>query len=175
MERAAVPSAVREERLRRWIDEYAGAIERTCFISLNDRALAQDAAQDTFWKAWRHMEDFERKGIENEKAWLLRIAVNTCADYRRSAWFRHEDRGRDVDTLPALAAPAEQESSALILDVCRLPDRYRQAVLLYFYHNLTLQETAQVLRITKSTVHRRLRRACEMLKDHLPGGEHHAG
>lgn len=171
MGRAEVPGTVREERLRRWVGEYAGAVKKTCFCCLKDEALSEDAMQETFWKAWKHMEAFEKKGIENEKAWLLRIAVNVARDYRRTAWFRHEDRTGDPDAVFQKQAAPEREESALADVILRLPDQYRQPLLLYYYQNLTLEETAAVLRTTKSTVHRRLEKARDMLKGYLPGGD----
>ena len=171
MECAALPGAAREERLRHWIDAYAGAVMKTCYAYLMDRALAEDAMQDTFWKAWRHMADFENRRMENEKAWLMRIAIHTCIDYRRSAWFRHVDRYQTPDTLPEGAVKVDWQENTLAFDVCRLPDRLKQVVLLYFYQGLTLQETAQALGLTKSTVHRRIEKALKELKMRQTGGE----
>ena len=91
MERTEVPGMNREERLSRWVESYSDAILRTCFLYLSDQAQAEDALQDTLIKAWRHMGDYERKGVVNDKAWLMRIAINTCKDYKRTAWFRHID------------------------------------------------------------------------------------
>ena len=170
MERAAVPSMVREERLRQWIAQYAEAITKVCWASLRDRALAEDACQDTFLKAWKHMDSYERKNIQNDKAWLMRIAVNTCRDYRRSAWQRHVDGRASLNRLPEIPAD-DREDRALALDVMRLPDRLKQVILLHFYQNLTIQETAQALGIPKSTAYRRLARAEEALKEALTGGE----
>ena len=85
MDRAEVPSMSREQRLSEWIEDYSDTILRTCYLYLSDHSQAEDATQDTWIKAWKHMEDFERKKIVNEKAWLLRIAINTCKDYRRTA------------------------------------------------------------------------------------------
>ena len=170
MERAAVPSMVREERLRRWIDQYADPITKVCFASLQDRALAEDACQDTFLKAWKHMETYERKHIQNDKAWLMRIAVNICRDYRRSAWLRHVDGRASLDQLPEIPA-AEGEDRALAMDICRLPEKLRQPVLLYYYQGLTIQETAGALAVPQTTVHRRLKKARELLKESLRGGD----
>ncbi len=171
MERAAVPCSAREERLEKWIGQYAGAVMKTCFGCLQDRALAEDAMQETFLKAWKHMDAFEEKGIVNEKAWLLRIAVNVARDYRRSAWFRHEERRQDPEEKLRLKAAPEKKENPLAEEILRLPDKYRQPLLLYYYQNLTLEETAAILRITKSSVHRRLKKACGLLKELLPGGE----
>lgn len=172
MERAEVPSMIREERLRGWIEAYSNALMKTCYVYLTDRSLAEDAVQETFLKAWKHMEDYERKKIENDKAWLLRIAVHTCIDVRRSAWFRHTDRRQDIEALRTVSA--EEEDRSLTIDLCALPAKYRQVLLLYYYHGLTLVEMAETLGITKSSAHRRLKKAQELFKDRLGGEEHDA-
>ena len=77
MDCAVVPGMNREERLNQWIETYSDAILRTCFLYLSDQAQAEDALQDTWIKAWKHMSEYENQGIQNEKAWLMRIAINT--------------------------------------------------------------------------------------------------
>jgi len=175
MEHAAVPGMVREQRLRGWIEAYADSLLKTCYVYLNDRGLAEDALQETFLKAWNHMEDFERKGIANEKAWLTRIAVNTCRDLRRGAWFRHVDPCQSLEELPPRLVAVEAEDHTLAMDICRLKDKYKQVVLLYYFQGMTLQETAQALDLPLSAVHRRLRKAREILKISLTGGDTDAG
>ncbi len=54
MERAAVPSMIREQRLNQWIEDYSDSILRTCFLYLSDQTQAEDATQDTWIKAWKH-------------------------------------------------------------------------------------------------------------------------
>jgi len=51
MERAAVPSMIREQRLNQWIEDYSDSILRTCFLYLSDQTQAEDATQDTWIKA----------------------------------------------------------------------------------------------------------------------------
>ena len=97
------------------------------------------------------MSDFERQGIANEKAWLLRIAINTCKDYRRSAWFRHVDRARALDELPPQLVSVKPEDHSLTLMVMDLPDRLKQVILLYYYQGLTMLETAEALVAPLST------------------------
>ena len=175
MERAVVPGIIREQRLNQWIENYSDLILRTCFLYLSDQAQAEDATQDTWIKAWKHMDDFERKGIANEKAWLLRIAINTCKDYRRTAWFRHVDRSKALDELPPRLVAAEPEDRSLTLMVMDLPDRYKQVILLHFFQGLTMQETGEALGASQSTVHRRLKKAEELLKGALTGGVAYEG
>ena len=175
MEHAEVPGMIREQRLSRWIEEYSDPVLRTCFVYLSDRAQAEDATQDTWIKAWKHMDDFERKGIANEKAWLLRIAINTCKDYRRSAWFRHVDRSKALDELPPQLTAVEAEDRTVTLTVMDLPDKYKQVILLYYFQGLTMQETADALGSSQPTIKRRLKKAEELLKGQLTGGAEYEG
>ena len=175
MERAEVPGTVREERLRAWIGQYSAAILKTCFVYLNDRGMAEDAAQETFFKAWKHMGDFEKKHIENEKAWLLRIAIHTCIDCRRSAWLRHTDRRKAPEDLPPQMTAEAEKDRSLTWAVQVLPEKEKRAVLLYYYQGLTLEETAEALGQSKSSVHRQLAKARESLKADLLGGDEYAG
>ena len=173
MEHAVVPGMSREQRLSRWIDLYSDQILKTCCLYVSDRQQAEDILQDTWIKAWKHMEDFERKEIANERAWLFRIAINTCRDYRRTAWFRHVDRKQALEDLPPSLTAVQPEDRSLTLAVMELPDKYKEIVLLYFYQGFTMQETADALGQSVSTVHRRLAQAQALLKDALEGGEAH--
>ena len=164
-----------EQRLRQWIEAYSDTILRTCYLYLSDQEQAKDATQDTWIKAWRHMDDFERRGITHEKAWLLRIAINICKDYRRTAWFRHIDRRQALEELPPRLVAVEPEDHSLTMMVMELPDRYKQVILLYYFQGLTMQETADALRISQATVHRRLKKAEAFLRVSLTGGVNHEG
>ncbi len=175
MDRAEVPGMSREQRLSRWIELYSDQILKTCCLYLSDQHQAEDVLQDTWIKAWKHMDDFEKKNIANAKAWLLRIAINTCKDYRRSAWFRHIDRSKALDELPQQLTAAEPEDRTLTLTVMELPDRYKQVILLYYFQGLTMQETADALGMSQATVHRRLEKAEELLKGSLTGGAAYEG
>lgn len=169
MAHAEVPGMKSEELLRCWIEAYSDEILRLCFLYLGDQAQAEDALQDTFIKAWRHMEDGHR--ILNEKAWLMRIAINTCKDYRRSAWFKHVDRRQALDELPPRLLHAASEDSSLTLAVMELPARYKQVILLYYYQGFTQQETAAALRLSPAAVFRRLRKAEALLRAAWTGGD----
>lgn len=171
MEQADALSAVREQRLNRWIEHYADDVVKVCFLSLNDRAQAEDAMQDTFLKAWRYMPHYERRQIENEKAWLMKIAVNVCRDYRRTGWFRHVEKRASLEELPLRDQAEEGRDRELTMDIMALPVKYKQIVVLYFYQGFTLREAAEALGLSAATAHRRLKKAEEMLKASLEGGE----
>ncbi|MBR6525827.1 MAG: sigma-70 family RNA polymerase sigma factor [Clostridia bacterium] len=171
MESVPVPDASRENKLKRWVDAYADTLLRTCYLCLGDMHLAQDALQETFLKAWRGMDKFEQKNVQSEKAWLIRIAMNVCRDHLRSPWHRRVDRHFTPEDLPPSMLAAPQEDRDLLIDICRLPGKYKQVILLYHYHKMTVQETAAALHIPAATAYKRLRKGRVLLKNQLTGRE----
>ncbi len=171
MNSALVPSDVRAERFEQLMRKYENAVLRTCFLYLSDRALAEDAAQDTFMKVWRGMEQFEHRNNCSEKTWIIRIAINTAKDYRRTAWFRHIDISKAIeDVLPKLR-PVENETKEILEDVLSMPPKYREVILLYYFQNMTMEEAAQTLGISRPTLCRRLQKAHTLLRFELEGGD----
>lgn len=122
--------------------------------------------QDTFIKAWQHINTMEGS---NEKAWLMRIAVNTCHDYHRSKWFRHIDMRKPLEELPPQMVAVLPEDHELLMDVYNLPEKLKQTILLYYYQEMTLEEVADCLSISRSTAHKRLQKAQQLLRGRLEG------
>ncbi|MBQ6805760.1 MAG: RNA polymerase sigma factor [Clostridia bacterium] len=155
-------------RLERLMAAHGTDIIRLCALQLGDMDQAEDAAQDTFVKAWRALPRF--KGECSEKTWLFRIAINTCRDYQRTGWFRHMDRRLTPDDLP-LAGQGDApffrgEITELVL---ALPGKQKEAVLLRYYQEMPLEEMARVMGISVSTVKRLLKKANEALRRKLKG------
>lgn len=149
------------------IDQYGNDVLRLCLLYLGDRQLAEDAFQETFVKAWQHMENF--RGESSVKTWLNRIAVNTCCSMLRSGWFRMMRKAKDVDTLLNLTAPEEGRNLDLVRAVCSLPGKYREVITLYYYENMKIREIAETLHLPGNTVSTRLRNARRMLHMELEG------
>lgn len=148
------------------VTQYQGALLRMCYICLRDQTAAEDAVQETFLKAYRSLGSF--RGASTERSWLTSIAINTCRDMQRSAWFRHTDRRFTPEELP-FAAPGDNHEDALALAeaISRLPQRHRDVVLLYYYHDMTVQEVAAALGAAPSTITKRLKQAREKLRGAL--------
>lgn len=75
----------------------------------------------------------------------MHIALNVCRDIHRSRWHRHVDLTRVLDDLPPSAISVPPQERLLFLDILRLPEKYRQVLLLYYYQDMTLEESAAAL------------------------------
>ena len=73
MNGALVPGNV--QTMERLMAQHGDSLLRMCYMLLRDRELARDAAQESFLKAYRALDTL-REG-DSEKAWLMRIAINT--------------------------------------------------------------------------------------------------
>lgn len=164
---AMVPGRDEEEaELTRMMDEWGGLVLGLCAVTLKDGHLAQDAAQETFVKAWSHRADWPN--LQNRRAWLARIAVNTCRDMQRGGWFRHVTRKQTLDDLSGLAAP-ETSQREVMEAVNALPREQRQIVLLRFWQNLSGEEIAECLGLSRSAVYRKMDKAKKNLRLTLEG------
>ena len=161
------PSESDEERLTRLMQTYGSAVMRVCYLYLKDHSLAQDAAQTTFVKAWQHFSTL--KDSLHEKAWLMRIAVNTCKTMLRSAEYRHYAHSPDMDELPEPSTEDVHGDETVLSAVLALPEKYREVVTLHYYQGLSSQETARILHVPQATVLTRLHRARKLLESELKG------
>ena len=167
MNAASVPSFVQEQELNRLMEAYGDGVTRMCLVYLKDWNLAQDAAQETFLKAYRHFASFP--GNSSEKTWLMRIAINTCKDMKRNAWFRMVDRRVSLDSIPSPASPYTDRDDSLTRLVMRLPHKSKEVILLYYYQEMKIAQAAKVLCIPEATVSTRLKRAKDRLRKMLEG------
>ena len=152
------------DTLDRLMQQHGSRLLRLCAMSLRDASLAQDAVQDTFLKAFKHFDQF--RGEADALTWLTSIAVNVCRDYRRTAWFRHVDKRQDADALPH-TADFPYPDNTVIQEVSRLPDKYREVVLLCYYQNMKQKDVARALRISDRAVRKRLQQANAILRERL--------
>ena len=148
----------------RLMEQYGSTLLRMSALYLKDAYLAQDAVQETFIKAYRHMNDY--RGESTEKTWLTAICINTCRDMLKSAWFRHNSR-MDPDSLPERPADFVFPDNTVLTEVMRLPAKYREVVLLRYYEGMKLSEVAAALQLSQGKIRSRLDRANRILRDRL--------
>ena len=139
------------------IDQHGDDILRLCLLYMGERQLAEDAFQETFVRAWRHLPGF--RGESSVKTWLSHIAVNVCRDMLRTPWLRMRRSARSVEEMEHLPAPDATPRHELMDAIRALPDKYREVIVLVYVQNMKLREAAAQLRLPVPTVSTRLRRA----------------
>lgn len=136
-------------------------------LTRSDLALADDLAQETFLRAYKHIRSF--RGEAKFSTWLYRIAYN-C--FREDARKRKELVGIDETVLEAQADP-QTTDPALKHDLMQalqlLPVHERSAILLCCQNGLSHEEAAGVLEIPLGTVKTNVLRGREKLKKLLTG------
>ena len=172
MEAVKDPDSRRDQTIERLITQHQTSLLRLCYVQMQDQALAEDAVQETFLKAYKGFDSF--RGDSSEKTWLTRIAVNTCRDFQRGGWFKHTDRRVTPDMLPVGTVQPDTEDLDLSLAVMKLPRKMREAILLYYYQDMSTEEIAETLGIAQSSVSNRLRRGREKLRKLLEGRDQDA-
>ncbi len=149
--------------VEQWIVAYGDSLTRLCFLYLKDYQLAEEAVQDTFYKAYRHYGSF--RGDSRLETWLTRIAVNVCKDYRRRPACREAEKRTTIPlALLSEETMGHDEGRELLLAVYALPEGDRRLVLLRYYSGFSVEEIARALRLKPNTVAVRLRRARERLR-----------
>ena len=153
-----------ETTLSAWYDEYGTDVLRYCFMFLGNKPDAEDATQETFLKAWRNIDRFEARDGCSPKTWIIKIAGNTCRDYLRRAWRKHENSRITTEDLEKMGqGQSTDEDREMIMDVMNLPEKYRQVILLVFWYGMTIRETAECICTSQSTAFRRLEKAKKMI------------
>lgn len=153
----------RDAQFTALMQAYSNDVLRMCYFFLRNRAMAEDAMQDVFLKAYRHLDAMN----QSEKGWLMKIAVNTCRDIRRSAWLRHVDLHVSIDDLPPAVCEFTAHDDSIVQEIMRLKPAYREVILLRYYQEMEPAECAQALGLTLSGFYRRLKRAQNKLKPKL--------
>jgi RNA polymerase sigma-70 factor (ECF subfamily) len=141
------------------IEKYTDTILRTSYSYMKNLSESEDITQETFIKLLEKKPSFE--STEQEKAWLIRVAINLCKDRLKSSWFRR------TAPLEGDFTEATKEDKDIISAVLELPLKYRTVVLLFYYEDYSISQISHVLNIRESTVGSQLSRARKLLKNKL--------
>ena len=162
---------------------YNRRLYRTARAILRDDTAAEDAVQEGYVAAWRHIGEF--RGDAQIGTWLTRIVVNQALQALRKTrreqvvvLFDEPPDERERDTDAAIAdslAPGAPENTMLRAEMRRLierkiddlPEAYRTVFMLREVEDMTVEETAAALGIPAATVRSRLFRAKARLRDAL--------
>jgi RNA polymerase sigma-70 factor (ECF subfamily) len=151
---------------------HAHGVMKVVYRMCGDAQLAEDAAQETFIRAWSHLGEFRPEmSLRN---WLYRIGLNVATDMLRRE--KHIDPA-DLDDLhlpdPQLGPEGvylQDERIALVQEaIASLPEASRVVLVLKEYGELSYREIAESLYIPLGTVMSRLNYARRLLKEKLEG------
>ena len=159
----------REKRLEELVGRYQTPLLHMCYLYLCDQSMAEDALQEIFLKIYRNMDRF--RGKCSEKTWVMKIAVNTCYSMNHSGWSRFFNRHVTPEMMPDETVQTDDEDKQLVSAVAGLPLKLRKVILLYYFQNLKVNEIAETLGISQSSVSGRLKRGRDRLKTMLEGRE----
>lgn len=143
------------------MEQYGGCIQNVCYGQLKDHQLAEDAAQETFWKALCSYKKF--RGDASEKTWLTRIAINCCKNIQRK---------QRAEVFPAEVRIAKNQNELnAVLDrevisqaVMQLNEPERQAIRQVYYQGRSVRELSEASGVSETVLYQRLSRARKKLK-----------
>ena len=160
--------ATLEEAFARFQGELLGML----FYMVGNREDAHDVLQETFVKCWRHREKLPQ--IENLRAWIFRIAVNTARDLRQTAWRRRRKPLPEGQTMidkqqtgPDAHLHQNEQLSLVRRALAQLRPEEQEVFLLRQNGELTYDDIAQTIGIPTGTVKTRMRLALTKLRHSL--------
>lgn len=153
----------------RIVARWQGPLVSLAYRFTRDRGRAEDLAQEAFLRAYRTLGSF-REGSAFS-TWLFALALNLF----RSELRRIPPRAVSIEDVAELRdsrsdTPDLERSDrerAVRAAVQALPARYREAILVYYFHRLDVVVAAKTLRIPEGTVKARLHRGRELLRRKL--------
>jgi RNA polymerase sigma-70 factor (TIGR02960 family) len=168
------------------MDRHRRELHVHCYRMLGSFDDAEDAVQETFVRAWRAHERFD--GGPDVRAWLYRIATNTCLDAIRKnkrqvahlgslgevSWLSpYPDRLLDLIAAPedephAVLVARETVELAYIAVIQLLPARQRAVLLLRDVLDWSASETAAALELSVAAANSALQRARTTMRERLP-------
>lgn len=156
-----------EQEVNRAIEKYADTVRRLCMIHLKNHADTEDIFQIVFLKYVLSSVSFENE--EHEKAWLIRVTINSCKDLLKSFFCSRTIPLEAVMEQPAELPPDNREVLEAVLS---LPQKYRDVVYLHYYEEYTAPQISRILGKKVNTVYTLLTRSRQMLQEKLGGDEY---
>lgn len=151
-----------ESIVRRWQAPLVNLAYRFC----RDRGRAEEMAQDAFLRAYRGLGQWRRDAAFS--TWLFAVATNLYRSELRRLPARTvsiEEVADLKDSRPADSGIAEEDrDEAVRRAVLALPAKYREAIILFYFHEMDIAAAARSLALPEGTVKARLSRGRQMLR-----------
>ena len=163
-----------ETAIEQLVREHQLGVFRLALSILSDPSEANEAAQDTFIAALNALRSYRENS--SFKAWLYTIALNASRSRlrKRKALERLQHRLTTIFHVQTQRSPTledmvvgNEEDAALWKALETLGEKHRIPIVLRYYHDLSVSEIAEILKIKEGTVHSRLSIARERLRAEL--------
>lgn len=163
------------QRYAQLVDVHKNFVFTIAYKVVENREDAEEVAQDAFVKAYRSLNNFNRRA--RFSTWLYRIAFNTAISHKRKKRLKAEDiekKERDIPHAEPPEAHLEHRDKQVYLSKAmeKLNDLDRYALQLFYLKELSLEEVAETmnqnLNTVKVRIHRARLRLAEELKRILP-------
>ena len=153
-----------QQEVNRAVERYSDMVRRLCLVHLKNRFDTEDIFQTVFLKYI--VSDVEFCSGEHEKAWIIRVTINSCRDFLKSFFRRHT-----ISLENLLNQPEELSSQSIgVLEaVLSLPEKYRDVIYLHYVEGYSASEIGQILKKNTNTVYTHLGRGKKLLKQKLGG------
>jgi RNA polymerase sigma-70 factor (ECF subfamily) len=154
--------------VRRWQGPLINLAYRFC----HDRGRAEEMAQEAFLRAYRGLHQWRKDAVFS--TWLFALATNLYrSELRRipARFVSLDEIAEPVDTRASdrdLEDENEDRNSAVRRAVLALPSKYREALILFYFHDMDVTAAARSLALPEGTVKARLFRGRELLRSRLP-------
>lgn len=152
------------------VERHTDKIYAVCFRMLGNKHAAEDAAQETFLRLWRHAANWRPQGAKFE-TWLYRVAMNICLDQlrkrKREAPEEAAPERVDPEPGPDQALFAGQRRFAIDAALEALPERQRMSIVLCHYQEMTNIEAAKVMSVSVDALESLLARGRRALRAKL--------
>lgn len=144
------------------IGQYSAMLFRLAILQMQNKEDAEEVVQDTFLRLILHIQKGKSFNSEEHlKAWLLKVALNRGKSILGMAWNR---KTQGMDSVKEAAVP-ERETDGAYDYVMRLPEKYRVAINLFYYEQLTTEQIAGIMKTRPATVRSYLHRGRAKLKE----------
>lgn len=152
------------------VDAFQVPVYNLCYRMLFNEGEAEEAAQETFWKAWSNFQAYDPN--RSFSTWILSIAAHYCIDQKRKKRVPEVEIDETMEEiipektpLPEQEMVRMEEEARLKHLLTRLNELDRAALILRYFQDMSDREIAESLDLSESAVKSRLFRARKQLAE----------
>jgi RNA polymerase sigma-70 factor (ECF subfamily) len=157
------------------VQRWQGPLINMAWRYCRDRGRAEEMAQEAFVRAWRGLTNWRREG--SFSTWLFSVAANVY----RSELKRIPSVNLSLDQAPEASTPflrdiemdIQARDEAVRHAVLALPDKYREPLILFYFHEMDLAAASATLGLPAGTMKARLSRGRDLLRQRFPHLRNH--